>query len=108
MRIQNLPEKCALAAHQPERHRQIKRGAFLANVGWSEVDGHGLSSRKIEAAVSKRRFDALAAFLDGNIGKACDGEITWAAWADVHLDFDEGSINAEHRGAECLEKHSKK
>lgn len=53
MRVQNLPKERALTTHQPECHRQIKRGAFLPNVGGSEVNGHSLSSGEIKAAISK-------------------------------------------------------
>ena len=42
------------AAHESEGHRKIERRALLANVGRSEIDGHALAVRKLEAAVAKQ------------------------------------------------------
>ena len=45
--------------------------------------------------------------LNGNVRQADDREMTLESGDDVHLGFDEISVNAEHGCAECLEKHPK-
>ena len=54
VRIENFAEESSLAAEKAQRHRQIERRAFLANVRGREIDGDALAGRKIEAAISQR------------------------------------------------------
>jgi hypothetical protein len=105
--VQNLSEERALATEQPERHGQIKRGSFLADVSGSEVDGYRLLRGKIEAAIPERRADALAALLYGKVRQADDVEIALEAWANVYLDLDEVGVDSKDRSAESLEEHPK-
>ena len=60
---------------------------------------------KVEAAILQRGLDALAAFLDGDVGQADDVEVAHAARANVHLDFDEVGVDSKHGGAERFEEH---
>ena len=52
--VRRLAEELSLAADHPQRHRQVKPGAFLAQIGRRQVDGHALAIRKLETAVSQR------------------------------------------------------
>src|SRR5690348_6641670 len=61
----------------------------------------------IEATILNGRFDALAAFFYGDIGKADDIEIAALTRADVDFDFDEIGIDAEDSGAVRFEEHGK-
>ena len=108
VRVENLPEKRALASHQTEGHGQIERGTFLSNVSGREVDRDSLIHREIEAAISERGFDSLAAFLHRNVRQSDDVEIALVAGADVYLDFHEIGVDAKHGGAKCFEEHPKK
>ena len=42
--VEPLAEKCALAAQNRKRHRQIERRPFLADVGGRQVDGDALQT----------------------------------------------------------------
>jgi len=107
MRIENLAEKTSLAAGEAQRHRQIERGTFLADIGRGKIDGDRVPGRKIEAAIAQSSADAFAALLHGNVRQADDGEMALERGYDVHLGFDEVGVNAEHGCTECLEKHPK-
>ena len=107
MRVEHLSEERTLAADQAQRHRQIERRSFLAYVGGREIYGDRLIRRKIEAAISERGLNSLAAFFHRDVRQADDVEISLVARPDVHLDFDEIGINAEDCGAKCFEEHSK-
>ena len=104
--VENFAEKCPLAAENPQRHRQIERGAFLANIGGREIHGDRMLEWKIEAAVSQRGFDALAAFLHGVVRQADDVEAEFIGLRHVHLNLDEVGVDSKNRGAEGLEEHS--
>src|SRR5439155_22433448 len=56
-----------------DRDRKVEAGALLSDVRGRQVDGD-LSGRKLEAAVSKRREDALAAFPHGRVGQSHERE----------------------------------
>ena len=104
--VEDFAEERALAAENAQRHRQIERGAFLANVGGREIHGDEVIERKIEAAISHRGFDPLAAFLHGDIRQADYVEAALIGLRHVHLDLDEVGVNPENSGAEAFEEHS--
>ena len=52
--IQRLAEKCSLAAQNSQRHGQIERRAFLANVGGRQIHRDALSRWEIQS----RNFSA--------------------------------------------------
>ena len=107
MRIEHLAEETSLAAGKTESHRQIERGAFLADICGGEIDGNCVSGRKIEATIAQSRANAFAAFLHGNVWQADDREVPFVRGHHVNLGFDQIRVNAEHGCAECLEKHPK-
>ena len=103
--VERLAEKCSEASENAQRHRQIERRAFLAHVGGSQVDGDAMGRGKIVSAILQRRFDPLAAFLDGDIGQAHNVELAHLGRADIHLDFHEVRFDAEDGGAKRFEEH---
>ena len=88
-----------MRTQKPQRHGQIERRAFLANIRGSEIYGDTLWGGKIEAAILQRRLDSLAALFHRDIRQAYDREFALPACADVHLDFDEIRVDSEYRGA---------
>ena len=108
MRIENLAEETSLAAREAQRHGQIERGAFFADIRRGEIHGDGVAGGKIEAGIAQRGAYTFAAFLYGDIGKADDIEKALEHRDYVHFDFDEVSVNAEHGCAKRLEEHPKR
>ena len=103
VRIENFAEESSLAASEPQRHGQIERRAFLANIRGREIDGDEVGSGKIESAIAQRGADALAAFFHRNVREADDGEMTFEGGRNVDFDFNQIGVDAEDGGAECLE-----
>src|SRR5580658_4304699 len=97
----------AHAADQSQGHREIERGAFFANVSGSQIDGHSLAMRKLEAAVAKRGLDAFTAFLDGVVREADDVKVLHARGADVDFDLDNVGVDAVDGSALRFEEHSR-
>ena len=79
-----------------EGHRQVERGAGLAQVRRGEVD-RDAPRREHEAGVADRAADPFAGLLDGRVGQADDRE-PGQARGDVDLDADEPAIEAVERG----------
>ena len=107
VRIENFAEECSLATEYSKRHRQVERGAFLANVRGRQIYGDDRAEGKIESAIPHRGLDSFAAFFDGNVRQSDNAETALIARTDIHLDFDEVRIDAEYGRAECFEEHSK-
>jgi hypothetical protein len=101
----SFAEECALTAEKAVGHGELEGGAFLAHVGGREVDGDGLMAGIIETTIFESGFDALAAFLDGDVRKADDIEISGLAGANV--DFDEIGFDAVDRGGVSFEEHER-
>ena len=105
IRVELLSEKCSLAAEKSQCHRQIERGAFLADVRRREIHSYDLIGGIVEAAVAKRRLDSLAAFAHGVIGEPNHVEHAGLAGTHVHLSLDKVGVNPKHSGAESLKEH---
>ena len=103
MSIENFAEESSLAAGEAQRHGQIERRAFLANVRRSEIDGDHVGGGKIESAIAQSGADAFAAFFHGDVRQADDGEVAFEGGRNVHFDFDQIGVDAENGGAECFE-----
>src|SRR5439155_856630 len=86
-----------------DRDRKVEAGALLSDVRGRQVDGD-LSGRKLEAAVSKRREDALAAFPHGRVGQSHDREGRKSG-AQVCLDFDEEAVDPLRGATRDTGKH---
>ena len=98
----SLPKNVPWQPRIAERHGQIERRAFLADVGGRQIDRDGLRRRIIEAAIAQRGLDALAAFVHGIVRQAHDVEIARLAGPDVHLDLDEVGVDSKHGGADTF------
>jgi len=96
------------SAENPESHREIEAGAFLADVRGREVYRDGLV-RVTEARVHKRRLDALAAFADGGVGHADEHEIPrHAAAEEIHFNVYGVSVNTEYGCAAGFEQRQRR
>ena len=104
---ERFAEERTQTAEQPQRHRKIEPGAFLAHVGRREIDGHTLPVGEFVAAVFQRGLDSFAAFLDGVVRQSDNIEVLHSRRADVYLDLDEIGINPVHRGADRLKEHAR-
>ena len=100
-----LAEECSLAAENSQRHGEIESRTFLFDVSRSEVHGDPLRVGEVETAIVEGGLDALAAFLDGDVGQADDVEVAHASGANVHLDFDAVGVDSEDGSAEGFEEH---
>ena len=108
MSIQNFPEESSLTTGEAQRHRQIERRTFLANIRRRQIDRHRVRRGKIESAISQRRPNSFAAFLHRNIRQANHGKMAFERGRNIHFDFDQIRVNAEHRRAECFEEHAER
>ena len=78
-----------------EGERQVICGTFLAQSGWSEIDGDALS-RPSKPQVLNGAFDALLAFSHCTVWQADHEKVDSAVHADLHSDGH--SINALQGG----------
>src|SRR5207247_7091552 len=83
---------------------QIKRGAFLAEVGRGQVDGD-LALGKAEAAVAQRRTDPLATFPHRQVRKP-DHREHGQPGREVHLHLDGVCVQSAHCHAVDLRQHA--
>ena len=93
-------------ATQPEeshRDRKVERGAALAEVGRSQVDGDR-AFRHGESAVFQRRADALPGLAHAGVGEADDGEARKAA-RDVHFDVENTRLQTQGRSGVDAGEH---
>jgi hypothetical protein len=65
-----------------------------------------LAVRKLEGTIAKGRFDTLAAFFHGIVGKTRHIEVLHARKAYIYFDFHNVGVNPIHGGAERFEEHS--
>ena len=79
-----------------QRHRQVERRAFLANLRGGEVDRDAVHG-EVEPRVPDRRAHAIAALAHGRVRQAHRREGRQAR-GHVHLDEDVCGLDAEDRG----------
>ena len=91
------------SSHDSQRHGQVEAGAFLAKVGWRQIDRDRLVGIA-EPGVDQRRPDPLAALAHGCVGEAHGGEVLGVA--HIHVDFhvDEQRIHTVNGRAAGLEQ----
>jgi len=80
-------------AQDPQRHRQVEAGPFLAHVGRRQVDGE-LFVRIPEARIDQRALDPLAALAHGGVGHADHHGIARVA-RRKHVDFDIDQVSID-------------
>ena len=93
------------AEQDPQRDREIERGARLAQLGRREVDGDA-ARRVLEAGVAQRAADPFAGLLERRVGKADDREAGQAG-SDVDLDADHAAGEADERGGGNGREHAR-
>jgi len=81
---------------QPERHRQVDRGAFLGSARGGEVHG-GLAVGRREAGVTQRRPDPIAHLARGGVGLSGEDE-PGQSRTDIHLALDGKGLDAPEGG----------
>jgi len=92
------------ADHDPERDRQIERGATLAEIGRRQV--HGDAPRRVLiAAVANGSSDALTSLLQRGVRQPDDREARQAR-SYVHLHADDATIETVESGGEQRRKHA--
>ena len=80
----------------PQRHREVKAGAFFFEVGWRQINRGAAAGGAGEGGVGDGGPDAVAAFADGGIGEADDdgdglhlpAGVGGAGFVDFEFDFD--------------------
>ena len=93
---QQVPIQALHRTHRPQnpqRHRQVEAGPFLAHVGGRQVDGELLVGIS-EARIDQRALDALAALAHGGIGHADHHGIARVA-RRKHVDFDIDQVSID-------------
>jgi hypothetical protein len=81
------------AEQDPDRDREVERGACLAEVRRGEIDGD--PPRRVDIpGVADRATDALASFLERRVSQADDRE-SWQARGDVDLDADDPAVETD-------------
>lgn len=103
--VEGLAEERPLATEDAQRHGQVKRRPFLANIRRGEVEGNALRRGEIKAAIFQGCLDAFTAFFHRDVRQTHHVEFTHFPRADIHLDFDEVGVNPVNSGAETLKKH---
>ncbi len=93
------------AEQDPQRDREIERGARLAQLGRREVDGDA-AWRVLEAGVAQRAADPFASFLERRVGKADDRE-PGQSGSDVDLDADHAAGEADERSGGNGREHAR-
>ena len=102
--VEIAPRQASGGGEQPERDRQIERGARLSQVGRGEVDGDAMR-RKFEAAVADGAANAVAALAHARVGQSDEME-PGKSERDVDLDLDDGGVDAEDGGGANAGEHA--
>ena len=92
------------AEQDPDGHREVERGAGLAQVGRGEID-RDPARRVDEAGVPERAADAFARLLERGVGQPDDGE-PGQPGRDVDLDADEPAVEAVECGGRDDGQHA--
>src|SRR5439155_26782967 len=86
--------------HDAKRDGQIVGGAFLAQVGWGEVDDDAGRAGHGAARVADGGAHALLGLVDGGLGQAHDLDEGEGRPADVNLHLYEGAFQADYGATE--------
>ena len=92
------------AEQDPDRHREVERGAGLAQLRRREVDGDPPRWMD-EPGIAERTADPLPCLLERRVGETHDREARQPG-RDVHFDADEPALEAEQRGGRDDGQHA--
>jgi hypothetical protein len=87
----------------PQRDRQIERGARLADVGGGETHRNPVR-RVVESGVANRQAHALAALADRGVGQADHDELRQPE-RDIHFHVHWAGVDAEDGGGSQAGEH---